>query len=261
RAKAIVEHQRRLGLDPVVITSPLFQGGDPAVTQEEYDGTRYHRTNYIRAPGSARRKIVSHALRVAMLMRYRRAVLDVARREKVQLRHAHSSYSNAYAAMPAARRLGLPLIYEVRTLWGESAVVEDGWRADSLKHRMIWRLELGAMNGADLVVPIAKGIRDELASRGIPERKLRIVPNGVDSSLFRPVAPDRERARASGVENRFVVGFVGSMRRLEGLDLLVEAYRLCRMQRADIGLVIVGDGPVRTELEARARTQGLDAVF
>ena len=159
-------------------------------------------------------------------------------------------------------RLGIPLLYEVRTLWGESAVVEDGWRADSLKHRVIWRLELSAMKRADLVIPIARGIRDELAHRGIDSGKLRIVPNGVDTSKFIPIPRDELRARPLGLENHFVVGFIGSMRRLEGLSTLVEAYRICRDRGVTFGLVLVGDGPDRSSVERRARELGLDdAVF
>ena len=194
-----------------------------------------------------------------MMVRYRRAVVDVARKERPDLIHAHSSYTNAYAALPAARRLGLPLVYEVRTLWGESAVVENGLRPDSWKHRLVWNLELGAMRRADLVVPISRGIREELIRRGIVPRKLEIVPNGVDTSRFQPVPRDDARAEQIGLSGRFIVGFVGSILRLEGLSTLLDAYRICQSQRRDLGLVIVGDGPEREGcsmscLPARCRT-------
>lgn len=197
-----------------------------------------------------------------MALKYQRAVLEIATRERPDVLHAHSSYLNAYAAAPAARRLGIPLVYEVRTLWGESAVVEDGWKADSWKHQLIWRLELGAMTRADVVVPIARGIRNALVERGISPEKLRIVPNGVDTAKFVPVRRDDARAASLGLENRFVAGFVGSMRKLEGLSTLIEAYRICRDRGVRLGIVIVGDGPDRANVEARARELGLsDVVF
>ena len=131
RAQTIVDYQRRLGFEPVVVTSPLFLAKEPPAQIEEYEGVRYYRTNHIRRPASAKSKLSSYALRIAMAIRYRRAVLEIARRERPDVLHAHSSYANAYAALPAARELGLPLVYELRTLWGESAVVEDGLRAQS----------------------------------------------------------------------------------------------------------------------------------
>src|ERR1700732_4323258 len=214
RASAIIENQRKLGLEVVVVTSPLFPTDTPAVDREDFSGVRYYRTNHIPTPGTARWKIGSYLRRVTMLARYRRAVMRIAQREQVDIIHAHSSYANAHAAAPAARRLGIPLIYEVRTLWGESAVVEDGWRAGSWRYRLIWHFELSPMREADLVIPIARGVRDELIRRRIPAEKLQIVPNGVDSAKFIPAPPDMRRAEKAGLAGRFVVGFVGSMRRL-----------------------------------------------
>lgn len=260
RARAIVEQQQQLGLEPVVVTSPMFPAKTPAEDPEYYDGIRYYRTNHIPAPASAKSKLSSYATRAMMLTRYRKAVLQIARSERPDVLHAHSSYTNAYAALPAARQLGLPLVYEVRTLWGESAVVEDGLRPNSLKHRLVWHLELGAMRRADLVVPIAQGIRDELLRRGIPSDKLEVVPNGVDSSRFTPLPRDEERARSIGLAGCFVIGFIGSIRKLEGLSTLLEAYGICRTQRSRIGLVIVGDGPDKKTLEAKASQLGLTNV-
>lgn len=261
RARAIVDFQQREGIEPVVITSPLFPAKDPSVTVEQHDDVVYYRTNHIASPASATSKLASYAIRVNMLARYRRAVLDVTRRERPDVIHAHSSYMNAHAALLAARRLGLPLVYEVRTLWGESAVVEDGLRPDSWKHRLVWKLELRAMQRADLVVPIARGIRDELVRRGVPPDKLEVVPNGVDTSQFTPSPRDEARARATGLAGNFIFGFIGSIRRLEGLSTLLEAFAICRSQRRNVGLVIVGDGPERKVLEAHASSLGLSGVL
>jgi len=257
RAWSIIDQQRRLGLEPIVVTSPLLPiTYRPAAAQEpwieEIDGIRHYRTNYIPAPVRARTKLGSYAYRAMMMHRYRRALLKIVADEKPDVIHAHSSYSNPYAAFPAARRFNLPLIYEVRTLWGESAVIEDGLRTDSWKYWMVWRLELGAMGRADAVIPIAVGIRDALVERGVDPRKMTIVPNGVDSTRFVPQPRDEDRARRHGLDGKFVIGFVGSMRRLEGLSTLVEAYAICRKHGEDIRLVIVGDGPDKTDLEALA---------
>jgi PEP-CTERM/exosortase A-associated glycosyltransferase len=260
RANAIIENQVKLGLEVVVVTSPLFPTNGMASAYEEFGGVRYYRTNHIPTPASARTKLGSYWRRAQMMRLYRRAVLDIAVAERVDIIHAHSSYANAYAAMPAARRLNLPLVYEVRTLWGESAVVEDGWRSNSWKHRMIWRLELGAMRGADCVVPIAQGIYDELASRGVPKDKMRIVANGVDTSKFIPRPKDSALAASIGLADRFIVGFIGSMRKLEGLSTLLDAYNICVRSGAAIGLVLVGDGPDRIHLEAMSRELNLKGV-
>jgi glycosyltransferase involved in cell wall biosynthesis len=213
-------------------------------------------------PDSARTRIGRYVTRALMLHRYRKALSKIVAIEKPDVIHAHSSYLNALGAVPAARAFGLPLVYEVRTLWGESAVIEDGLQVDSWRYRMVWRLELSAMRNASAVVPIAVGIRDELARKGVPVDKMTVVGNGVDSSKF--VARERDAALAAkhGLDGKFVVGFIGTMRRLEGLSTLVQAFAATRARREDIALVLVGDGPDKADLEALAAKHGVrDILF
>lgn len=262
RARAIIEHQRRIGLDPVVVTSPLFPSKHYRDRTEVIDGIRHHRTNYIAAPSTVRFKPAAHFYRLLMMYRYRQALLRIVAQEKPDIIHAHSSYSNAHAAFPAAKKYNLPLVYEVRTLWGESAVVEDGLRTDSWKYHLVWKLELDAMRRADAVIPIASGIKDELIRRGVDGVKMTVVPNGVDSNRFVATARDEALLQKHGLAGKFVIGFIGSMRRLEGLSTLVEAYAKCRELRDDIRVVIVGDGPDKPDLEKLALRLGVaDIVF
>jgi glycogen synthase len=261
RARAIMEQQRKLGLELVAVTSPLMPVGHAGVRVEDLDGIRHYRTNDIPSPAAAPTKLVSYAYRTVMMQRYRRAILRIVASERPDIIHAHSSYLNPLASLPAARSFNLPLVYEVRTLWGESAVVEDGLDTTSWKYWLIWQLELRAMRLADAVVPIANGIRDELIRRGIDRTKMTVIPNGVDSSQFVPRPRDVERARRYGLEGKFVVGFVGTMRRLEGLSTLVEAYARLGFRRSDIALVLVGDGPDQADLKAKAASLGRSEII
>lgn len=260
RARAIIENQIKLGMEVVVVTSPLMP---PEMVKGEVEtlfGVKHYRTNHIPVPDSARTRIGRYVTRALMLYRYRKALTKIVTAEKPDVIHAHSSYLNALAAVPASRTFGLPLVYEVRTLWGESAVIEDGLKVDSWRYRMVWRLELSAMRNATAVVPIAVGIRDELARKGVPLSKMTVVGNGVDSSKF--VARPRDAALATkhGLDGKFVVGFIGTMRRLEGLSTLVQAFAAARARRQEIALVLVGDGPDKPDLEALAKKLGVQDI-
>ena len=124
RAQSIIDQQKRLGMEVAVVTSPLFPAKDDSVTVEHFADVPHFRTNFIPSPRNARSKLSSYLTRVLMMHRYRKAVMRIVEQERPDILHAHSSYLNPLAALPAARRFGLPLVYEVRTLWGESAVVE-----------------------------------------------------------------------------------------------------------------------------------------
>jgi PEP-CTERM/exosortase A-associated glycosyltransferase len=259
RARYIVNHQRRLGFNPLVVTSPFFRGADGQRT-DDIDGVRYFRSNHIPRPDKTRGPLAAYWTRINMVRRYRTFVADVARRERPDIIHAHSSYTNGIAARYASERLGIPFIYELRTLWGERAVVEEGWSPTSIKYRTVWHLELGVMRRANVLVPISRGIRDAIIERGIDPEKIVIVPNGVDTAVFVPRPADASLVLTLDLAGCFVVGFIGSLGRLEGISLLIEAFKEIHRREPRARLVIVGDGPERDRLAASAAEAGLSGV-
>jgi PEP-CTERM/exosortase A-associated glycosyltransferase len=259
RGGYILTHQRRLGLEPVVVTSPFFAGAERQQI-DDIDGIRHFRSNHIPRPDKTAGRAAAYWARFKMLRRYRKYVADVAARERPDVIHAHSSYTNGIAARHAARRLGIPFVYELRGLWADTAVVEDGLRPNSLKYRAFWRLELGVVRRANVVVAISRGIRNAMVDRGIDAGKIEIVPNGVDTAVFTPRSPDAALARALGLNGAFVVGFIGSVRRLEGIDLVVEAFKEVHRRQPLARLLVVGDGAETGRLAAAAAAAGLSGI-
>jgi PEP-CTERM/exosortase A-associated glycosyltransferase len=243
----------------VVVTSPYFKGATERRI-DDIDGTRYFRSNHIPWPDKKRGRLRAYWTRLHMVRRYREFVTEIARAERAEVIHAHSSYTNGLAAGYAARRLGIPYIYELRTLWGERAVVEQGWRRDSLKFRTIWRLELGVMRRANTVVAISQGIRDAIVEKGIDPAKIQIVPNGVDTAIFAPRPVDTALVQRLGLDGCFVAGFIGSLGGLEGIPLLIDAFKEIRRRQPRARLLIVGDGPERQALGAAVKAADLEGI-
>lgn len=81
-----------------------------------------------------------------------------------------------------------------------------------------------------------------------------VVPNAFDDALFRPL--DRDACRARLGLSGFVIGYVGRLVEEKGLTDLLDAVALCP---AEVGLLTVGDGPLRTMLQQRAETLGIAA--
>jgi glycosyltransferase involved in cell wall biosynthesis len=91
-----------------------------------------------------------------------------------------------------------------------------------------------------------------LTEHHFPEDKIRIWHRGVDTVLFSPAKRRKELRRLwlGGMEEAIVLLYVGRVSWEKNFKVLLEAYVDLHATRKDIHLVITGDGPARTELEA-----------
>jgi len=106
--------------------------------------------------------------------------------------------------------------------------------------------------------------RGELAELlGVPNRRITVIPNAVDTREFSFGAqPDAELRRGLGLDGKTVIGFAGSFYAYEGLDLLIEAAATLAPRRPDLRVLLVGGGPQETALKAQAIRCGLaDSVI
>ncbi|MDF1554871.1 MAG: glycosyltransferase [Deferrisomatales bacterium] len=219
RSRNIFQCQQAVDLEPVVVTSPKHEaslgGAAPAV--EQIDGVRYHRTGAQDGPSLP---FLGERRLMALL---ERNIERIARAERAAVLHAHSPVLNALPALRVGKRLGLPVVYEIRAFWEDAAVDHGTYGEWGAKYRLVRWLETRACRSADRVVTICEGLRADLAARGIPEGKTTVVPNAVNPEEFRPVARDPDLARKWGLDGGPVIGFLGSFYHYEGLDLLIEA--------------------------------------
>ena len=244
RTRAIMAAQRAAGIDARGITGLRHDVPGPAV--ETAEGLTFHRTaGEAAGPAGVRewREIGALAQAIDRLVgEWRPDVL-----------HAHSPALCGIAALRAARRHGLPLVYEIRAFWEDAAVGNGTGRRRSLKYGLTRALENRAVAGADAVVTICRGLRDDLAARGVAADKLSIVPNGVDLGLFgQPIARDEPLARELELGNGPVLGFIGSFYDYEGLDVLVDAMPALLAEHPGARLLMVGGGPVAEMVRERA---------
>lgn len=172
------------------------------------------------------------------------------REERPAIIHAASNFEVGLAAITAARRLGLPVIYEVRGLWEVTRASRDpGVEGSELFETQV-RLETAAATSADRVITITHALKNELVRRGVPEGHISVVPNGVDPSLFVVAPRDRELEQQLGLEGKRVIGYVGSFTHYEGLDDLLYAISLLIDQGIDnLHVLLVGSGSAFTRLK------------
>jgi glycosyltransferase involved in cell wall biosynthesis len=137
------------------------------------------------------------------------------------------------------QRHGVPWILETNGPFYEEAKAE---RKSMVLTGLARRLELGAYRGCDVLVCVSPTLKDIVcAEAAIDNRKIVVVPNGVDSTVFDP-----QKHPAKRVFEGFTIGFVGGLLAWQGLDLLLHALaELYEEKGLPIHLVIVGDGLMR----------------
>lgn len=254
RTRYLVQAQARLGLDPVVLSSPFQppEGREQSGGVEVYDGIRCYRSYNGADPArfmAPNKPWWERAARLACLFRFAQRIKRVAGAEQAEVIHAHSSAFCGLAAAIAGRRLGLPVVYEVRSLIEEGM---DG--AGPLVRWAYRRLDSVACRLASHVVVICEGLRQEMTRRGVAPRKITVVANGVDAEAHAPAPAEP----ASG--SQFTLGYIGTLAHYEGLDLLIDAAALLVPKHPELRVLIVGDGPARAALEQQARRLGLSGI-
>jgi glycosyltransferase involved in cell wall biosynthesis len=161
------------------------------------------------------------------------------------------------AGIRLARKWSIPLVLEVNSpLSYEEQHFRDGVAFPALARwaeRRIWRR-------ADVLVAVSEAFRSRFEKAGVAPQKVRVLPNAVDTSLFRAEVDDDSLRSRLNLDGRFVVGFVGSFKAWHGVDILFKAFARLRGEDAAYHLLLVGDGPMRTTLEDETRRLGLQEV-
>jgi hypothetical protein len=110
------------------------------------------------------------------------SLLDIASsRGDIALVHAHSPVICGLAALRAAGRLDVPVVYEVRGMWEQAIAEHARLRSLDLRYRVARALEMRVCHRANAVVAICEGLRRHLVGRGLPASRVQGMPNGVDT--------------------------------------------------------------------------------
>ena len=244
RTRAIVKAQLARGWEVACLTGPRHAADGP--DGEVVDGITFYRTprtDPAPSPLGEYREIRALSERLDRLVEA----------WKPDQLHAHSPVLTALAALPVARRRGLPLVYEIRAFWEDASVGNGTGREGSARYRLTRLVETYAARRADAVAVICDGLRQDLIRRGIAPDKVFVSPNGVDMDLFgTPPGEDSAFALSLGLDDADTVGFIGSFYDYEGLDDLIAAMPMLLERRPKARLLLVGGGPMEDALRAQA---------
>ena len=255
RTRAILRAQAALGLEVRGVSGLRHEAPTEAQQPAIHDDLAFYRT-----PGAADGPPGWREWREIAALSNR--IEAIARAWRPDVLHAHSPALCGLAGLRAARRLGIPFVYEIRAFWEDAAVGNGTGQEGSLRYFLTRQLENRAVAGADAVVTICSGLRDDLIARGYDGDRISIVPNGVDLAMFGdPPAPEPALAHELGLGAKDsrgpVIGFIGSFYPYEGLDDLIAAMTPIVALHPDAKLLLVGGGPAEADLRAQAEASSV----
>lgn len=259
RSRAILREQRALGWQTDHLTGAkhgqeLARQGKSAPAEETVDGLHFFRAAASRGVLAGLPVLDQLAVVNGLATRLTEIIPLV----QPDLLHAHSPALNGLAALRAAKRFNLPLVYEVRAFWEDAAVDHGTCREGDLRYRVTRAMESYVLKHANAVTCICEGLRGDIAARGIPAEKITVIPNAVDIGQFQTGGvPDRELARTLGLEDKLILGFIGSFYAYEGLALLLDALPRMLARQPNIRLLLVGGGKEEAALQQQAQRLGI----
>ncbi len=250
RTLSILREQRKLGWQTFHLTSPKHSVGSGH--EEVVDGWHFFRT-----PATSGRHFPGFA-QIALMRQLERRLQQVAEQVRPDVLHAHSPVLNAIPALRVGRRLGIPVVYEIRAFWEDAAVDHGTTTEGSVRYKLTRWLETRAIKRADHLFTICEGLRSDMAQRGVAPAKITVIPNAVDIDSFEPGGePDLALKQSLGLDGASVVGFIGSFYAYEGLDLLLDAMPAILAARPEVRVLLVGGGPQDQALKAQAQKLGI----
>jgi colanic acid biosynthesis glycosyl transferase WcaI len=158
-----------------------------------------------------------------------------------------------------ARCKRVPFVFEVRDLWPESLAAVGMSADNSILHNSLSGIAGFLYRRCDRVVVVTPAFEDRLVKHWrVPQEKISVIENGVETQLFAP-QPAADLRRKLGVEEKFVVSYIGTMGMAHGLETVLEAASQLQ-RRSEIVFLMIGEGAEKERMAALARQRGLSNV-
>lgn len=260
RSRAIIEQQRKLGWKTEHITSPKHNlATTPDGEEEDIDGFHFYRTR----PANGFLCKLPFLDQLSIVFALEKRIGELVQKIKPDILHAHSPALNGRAAVNIGKKLGIPVVYEIRAFWEDAAVDHGTTKEGSIRYRITRDMETRVIKEANAVTTICEGLKKDIIARGVLGEKIGVIPNAVDITRFSDFSEkDPELHEEFDLAGKFVIGFIGSFYAYEGIPLLIDALDLLCATRNDVVLLLVGGGPQELHIKQLIKEKQLeDKVF
>jgi PEP-CTERM/exosortase A-associated glycosyltransferase len=254
RTRAILEQQKELGWKTYHVTSAKHSIAEQAI--EEVDGLRFYRSQQPTGLFAKLPVFNQWAIVKSLTARLDEIIPEI----KPDILHAHSPALNGLAAIKAGKKYNIPVVYECRAFWEDAAVDHGTTSEGSLRYRITKALETYVFKQAKAITCICEGLRQDIIQRGIAENKIIVIPNAVNIDKFTFEQKSKPLLQQElDLQNKTVLGFIGSFYAYEGIPLILDALPEILKQKPNVRLLLVGGGPQEQIIKDKVKQLQLES--
>lgn len=165
------------------------------------------------------------------------------RRKDIHIIHAHFLFPDGVVGSFLTKLLGKKLVI---TIHGSDI------NQIRSKSKTVQKLGVFALKSANKIIAVSSDLKTKIMSLGIDSDQIEVIPNGVDLEKF-------HFKRSNGIKSLVKqLLFIGYLRNIKGVDILIEAIALVKKNGTDgFKLIIVGEGPLQNDLLSQASDLGI----
>ena len=153
-----------------------------------------------------------------------------------------SNHLTALPALIAARKLGIPFIYEVRGFWEVTRISREPEFEHTEWYKLLCSFEALTASQADHVFTLTTPMAEELERRGVSKDRITILPNSCNPERFEPVSRNIALSTKLSIPTTVpVIGYIGTFVQYEGLEHLAEACGILKQKGLEFRLLVVGN--------------------
>jgi len=176
--------------------------------------------------------------------------------QKMDIIHAHHPFTSGQLAIRYCRAQGIPLVFTNHTRYDLYAQAYLPMVPDALGDAFLKAYMPAFCKACDLLIAPSAGLKDVLIGLGV-ESAIEVIPNGVDVQPFQTVKKPISREFLGFTEEDILLTYMGRIGPEKNLPFLLRAFAGIAKSYENVGMVVIGDGPERENLEDRVRVMGM----
>jgi glycosyltransferase involved in cell wall biosynthesis len=200
---------------------------------------------------------------------FNRSLSEMVDAIEADIYEAHTVSGYGFLKALKKRKISKPFIQTIHGVLADEHIQSSKSVSPSLRMKLsnifmqhLARIEKEAATQATLIVTVSQYSAQKIVQLyGADEKKIRIVPNGVDPRRFKPTEDCEKIRDVIGGNSEHVILFVGNLIPRKGLHYLIEAAKQVIKENKETKFVVVGDGPLKSHLISHSKEQGVSDNF